>query len=137
MMLNRITSVSVNAAWPAANEMAAGATQASRIVGGSTNHNTVCGREHVLGVSRLVPEGAAAAANTVGGQTTRWCCKYRKTGPPGRMGSQKVRSRKDRTAATACSGGTPIPVSPATSAASIAPRFPGVGAADAMAELPT
>ena len=41
MMLKRNTSVSVNAAWPAANEIAAGATPASRIASGSRNHSSV------------------------------------------------------------------------------------------------
>ena len=41
MMLNRITSVSVNAACPAANEIAAGATPATRIGDGSRIHSTV------------------------------------------------------------------------------------------------
>ncbi len=40
-MLNRNTSVSVNAAWPAAKEIAAGATPASRIATGSRNHSSV------------------------------------------------------------------------------------------------
>ena len=41
MMLKRITSVSVNAACPAANEIAAGATPASRTASGSRNHSSV------------------------------------------------------------------------------------------------
>ena len=41
MMLNRITSVSVNAAWPAANEIAAGATPAKRTASGSSTQSTV------------------------------------------------------------------------------------------------
>ena len=41
MMLNRISSVTVNAAWPAANEIAAGATPATRIAGGSRTQSTV------------------------------------------------------------------------------------------------
>ena len=41
MMLKRNTSVSVNAAWPAAKEIAAGATPASRIASGSSSHSSV------------------------------------------------------------------------------------------------
>ena len=42
MRLNRISSVSVNAAWPAANEIADGASPATRITIGSRAHST-CG----------------------------------------------------------------------------------------------
>ena len=41
MMLKRITSVTVKAAWPAANEIAAGAKPATRIANGSSTHSTV------------------------------------------------------------------------------------------------
>ena len=52
MMLNRNTSVSVNAAWPAAKEIAAGATPANRIATGSRNHSSVA----------LVPITSSSAA---------------------------------------------------------------------------
>ena len=39
-MLKRISSVTVNAAWPAAKEIAAGARPASRIANGSSSHST-------------------------------------------------------------------------------------------------
>ena len=41
MMLNKITTVSVNAACPPANEMHAGATPARKTASGSSNHSSV------------------------------------------------------------------------------------------------
>ena len=52
-MLNRITSVSVNAACPAANEIAAGANPAKRTAGGSRNQSSV-----VVGADQREQPGA-------------------------------------------------------------------------------
>src|SRR5205807_6653485 len=60
----------------------------------------------------------------------------RKAKNPGTVGAQNVTRRKARTPATAGPAATPTPVSPATRAASTAPRAPGVGLTEATAEPP-
>ena len=77
-------------------------------------------------MARRVPGGA---------RTHRACSRsrYFRAPQPNGTGSQKVSSRNSSTALAAAAPGTPAAVSPAVSAASTAPRPPGVGMIEPMA----
>src|SRR6056297_290483 len=88
-----------------------------------------------LGARSGAKDGAQPSRSGIGGggQTSPLRCIQARENQPGRIGSQNVITRKPRTAATAGPLARPKPVKPAISAASRAPRPPGVGASVAMA----